>query len=57
MLEKVGLISIEMDSKLHDQHIAYVSHLSHISSFMLGSTVLEIEDDKRQIYQLAGYRI
>ena len=25
----------EMDPKKHDQHIAYVSHLSHISSFML----------------------
>lgn len=38
----------------HDKHLAYVSHLSHISSFMLGKTVLEIEKDERQIFNLAG---
>ena len=29
-----------MDAKSHDKHIAYVSHFSHISSFMLGKTVI-----------------
>ncbi|MDP2087862.1 MAG: prephenate dehydrogenase [Flavobacteriaceae bacterium] len=43
-----------MDSVEHDKHLAYVSHLSHISSFMLGKTVLEIEHDERQIFNLAG---
>jgi prephenate dehydrogenase len=38
----------------HDKHLAYVSHLSHISSFMLGKTVLEIEKDEHQIFNLAG---
>ena len=38
----------------HDKHIAYVSHLSHISSFMLGKTVLEIEKDEKQIFDMAG---
>lgn len=43
-----------MDSKDHDKHLAYVSHLSHISSFMLGKTVLEIEQNDKTIFDLAG---
>ncbi|MGB5323247.1 prephenate dehydrogenase dimerization domain-containing protein, partial [Lutimonas sp.] len=44
-----------MDSAVqHDKHIAYVSHLSHISSFMLGNTVLEIEKDEKNIFNMAG---
>ena len=38
----------------HDLHTAYVSHLSHTSSFMLGKTVLEIEKDEAQIFDLAS---
>ena len=41
-------------AKQHDTHIAYVSHLSHISSFMLGKTVLEIENDEKNIFNMAG---
>jgi prephenate dehydrogenase len=43
-----------MDSKSHDKHIAYVSHLSHISAFMLGKTVIEKEKDERDIFDMAG---
>ena len=43
-----------MDAKSHDKHIAYVSHLSHISSFMLGKTVLEKEKNERDIFDMAG---
>ncbi|PID68553.1 MAG: prephenate dehydrogenase [Flavobacteriales bacterium] len=43
-----------MDAAEHDKHIAYVSHLSHISSFMLGKTVLEIEPDEKNIFNMAG---
>ena len=43
-----------MDPESHDRHIAYVSHLSHISSFMLGKTVLEKEKNERDIFDLAG---
>lgn len=43
-----------MDAKSHDKHIAYVSHLSHISSFMLGKTVLEKERNERDIFDMAG---
>jgi len=46
---------VYMDSaKQHDKHIAYVSHLSHISSFMLGKTVLEIEKGEKNIFNMAG---
>ncbi|MEL6561676.1 MAG: prephenate dehydrogenase [Bacteroidota bacterium] len=45
---------IYMDSKSHDKHIAYVSHLSHVSSFMLGLTVLDIEQDEKNIFHMAG---
>lgn len=43
-----------MDSHSHDLHIAFVSHLSHISSFALGSTVLEKERDEKNIFIMAG---
>ena len=43
-----------MDPKEHDRHIAYVSHLSHISSFMLGKTVMEKEKDEKAIFDMAG---
>jgi prephenate dehydrogenase len=43
-----------MDSASHDRHIAYVSHLSHISSFTLGQTVLEVENDEENIFDMAG---
>ena len=54
LMEILGMQNIELNAALHDKHIAYVSHLSHISSFMLGATVMEIEDDKQQIYEMAG---
>ncbi len=38
----------------HDMHIAYVSHLSHISSFMLGKTVLQIEKNEQAIFDMAS---
>jgi len=43
-----------MNPKAHDKHIAYVSHLSHISSFMLGKTVIEKEKNARDIFDMAG---
>lgn len=43
-----------MDPKSHDKHIAYVSHLSHISSFMLGKTVINKEKDEQDIFDMAG---
>ena len=46
--------TIYMDPKSHDIHVAYVSHLSHISSFMLGKTVIEKEENENNIFDLAG---
>ncbi|NNC71055.1 MAG: prephenate dehydrogenase [Flavobacteriaceae bacterium] len=55
LFESMNMKTVFMDSaKQHDKHIAYVSHLSHISSFMLGKTVLEIEEDEKNIFNMAG---
>jgi prephenate dehydrogenase len=43
-----------MNSHEHDRHIAFVSHLSHITSFVLGATVLDKEKDERSIFTMAG---
>ena len=43
-----------MDPQSHDKHIAYVSHLSHISSFMLGKTVINKETEEQDIFDMAG---
>lgn len=51
---KIGMRIRYMDAKSHDKHIAYVSHLSHISSFMLGKTVIEKEKNERDIFDMAG---
>lgn len=55
LFDKIKMRTVFMDSAVqHDKHIAYVSHLSHISSFMLGKTVLEIEKDEKSIFDMAG---
>ena len=55
IFEGLEMKNVYMDSPVqHDMHIAYVSHLSHISSFMLGKTVLEIEKDEKNIFNMAG---
>ncbi len=43
-----------MDPEEHDRHLAFVSHLSHISSFMLGKTVLQKMADEKNIFDMAG---
>jgi prephenate dehydrogenase len=50
----LGMNTIYMDAGEHDKHVAYVSHLSHVSSFLLGQTVLDIERDEKNIFALAG---
>lgn len=54
MSKTLGMRIKFMDSGSHDRHIAYVSHLSHISSFTLGQTVLEVENDEKNIFDMAG---
>lgn len=54
LFSKLGMRIRYMSPKAHDKHIAYVSHLSHISSFMLGKTVIEKEKNERDIFDMAG---
>ena len=54
IFEAMGMNIRYMNSKAHDKHIAYVSHLSHISSFMLGKTVIDKEKNERNIFDMAG---
>ncbi len=54
LLKKLNMVVRQMSSLAHDKHIAYVSHLSHITSFMLGKTVLEKETDQQNIFDMAG---
>ncbi|MCO5724733.1 prephenate dehydrogenase [Robiginitalea marina] len=54
VFQKLGMRIRYMNPEAHDRHIAYVSHLSHISSFMLGKTVIEKERNERDIFDLAG---
>ena len=46
--------AVYMDPEEHDLHAAYVSHISHVTSFALALTVLEKEREERHIFDLAG---
>ena len=54
LFKDLGMRIRYMEPKSHDKHIAYMSHLSHISSFMLGKTVIEKEKDEKDIFDMAG---
>ena len=54
LFRAIGMRIRYMDAVSHDKHIAYVSHLSHISSFMLGKTVINKEKNERDIFDMAG---
>ena len=43
-----------MDASAHDMHTAYVSHISHVTSFALALTVLDKEKDEKHIFDLAS---
>jgi prephenate dehydrogenase len=50
----MGMNMIYMDANSHDMHAAYISHISHITSFALANTVLEKEKEENTIFELAG---
>jgi prephenate dehydrogenase len=54
LFKSIGMRIRYMDPNAHDKHIAYVSHLSHISAFMLGKTVINKEKDEQDIFDMAG---
>ncbi len=54
MYETLNMKIIFMHSKQHDVSAAYVSHMSHISSFVLSLAVLEKEKNEKRILNLAS---
>ena len=51
---KVGMTPIYMGAEEQDVHCAYISHISHITSFALALTVLEKEREEEHIFDLAS---
>ena len=54
MYNSLGMNKFYMDAVSHDLHAAYVSHISHITSFALALSVLEKEKEEDTIFELAG---
>lgn len=52
--ENLDLHLIYMNAADHDLHAAYISHISHITSYALANTVLEKEREEDTIFQLAS---
>lgn len=52
--KQLGMHMVYMDAESHDIHAAYISHISHITSFALANTVLEKEKEENTIFELAG---
>jgi prephenate dehydrogenase len=54
MYGQLGMHILYMDAIKHDIHVAYISHISHITSFALANTVLEKEKESDAIFELAS---
>ena len=54
LYRKLKMHIIEMNAVDHDLHAAYVSHISHITSFALANTVLEKEREDKAIFEMAS---
>lgn len=54
LFNSIGMEIYYQSSVSHDKHLAYVSHLSHITSFTLSLTVQDIMKDESQILNLAS---
>ena len=54
IFNSMGMKIRYMNPEEHDKKMAIVSHLSHISSFMLGKTVMESEKNDQNILDFAG---
>lgn len=54
MYRQLGMHTIYMNGHDHDIHVAYISHISHITSFALANTVLEKEREEDTIFELAS---
>jgi prephenate dehydrogenase len=51
---QLGMHILYMNAEDHDVHTAYISHISHITSFALANTVLEKEKEENAIFELAS---
>lgn len=54
MVDKLQMRTVYMNGEEHDLHTAYVSHISHITSFALALTVLKKEKESGRIFELAS---
>ena len=54
LYRKLGMTILYLDAAAHDIHAAYVSHISHITSFALANTVLEKEKEEDTIFAMAS---
>jgi prephenate dehydrogenase len=54
MLKTLNMQLLFMEADSHDIHVAYVSHMPHVISYVLAETVLEVEKSAATIFNLAG---
>ena len=54
LYDSLNMRTIYMNSSSHDVHTAYISHISHVTSFALALTVLDKEKDEKHIFDLAS---
>ena len=54
VVKSLDMHLIYMTAEDHDIHTAYISHISHITSYALANTVLEKEKEEDTIFQLAS---
>ena len=54
IVESLDMHLIYMNAEDHDVHTAYISHISHITSYALANTVLEKEREEDAIFELAS---
>lgn len=54
IVKSLDMHLIYMNAEDHDIHTAYISHISHITSYALANTVLEKEKEEDTIFQLAS---
>lgn len=54
LYEALGMYPVYMNAAGHDLHVAYISHISHVTSFALANTVLEKEAEEDTIFAMAS---
>lgn len=54
LYDALNMRPLFMNASQHDVHTAYVSHISHVTSFALALTVLDKEKDEKHIFDLAS---